>query len=73
MCLVSIRRQAEITDSNLTRRPVDENVVTLQITMNYGRVVAVKVVESIQNLSTPFFNDFKFDAFDTRDVLFQRA
>jgi hypothetical protein len=36
--------------------PIDENVVTLEISMNHRGVMAVKIIKPFQNLPTPMLH-----------------
>ena len=50
---VARSREAEVAQADLARAAVDENVVALQIAMDNGRNVGMKVVQRSQNLTTP--------------------
>lgn len=48
--LVENGSKAEITDLNLSLIAIDEEVVTLEVPVNYGWFVAVKVDKPFQDL-----------------------
>ena len=50
------RSKAKITNLDLALVPVDENVVTLEVSMNNRRIMAVEIEKPLQNLPTPIFD-----------------
>ena len=53
-------RETEIPDSDLVHRRVDEDVVALDVAVNYRqRLLIVQVLEPFQNLATPVLNNLQ--------------
>ena len=52
--------EAQVTNLDQSRRPVDEDVVTLEVSVDDGRSPGVEEVESAEDLPTPAANDLWF-------------
>jgi len=50
------RSKAKITDFDFPLVAIDENVITLEISMDHRRIMAVQIQKPFQNLPTPMLN-----------------
>ena len=62
------RSQSQIPNLDEPRGAVDEDVVTLQITVDDGLTASVKEVETSQDLPTPAADHLRLDGFQTTHV-----
>lgn len=50
------RSKAKITDFDFPLVAIDENVITLEISVDHRRIMAVQIQKPFQNLPTPMLN-----------------
>jgi len=60
--------KAEITNFDLSLVTIDENVITLEISMDHRRVMAVEIDKTFQNLPAPMLNSSDVNSFMFKSV-----
>ena len=60
--LVLERGQAEVTNLHRAGRTSDEDIVTLEVTVDHGRSATVEEQQTFQDLSTPVLENVQVDA-----------
>jgi hypothetical protein len=60
--------EAKITNFDFSLVTIDENIITLEISMNHRRIMAMEIEETFQNLSTPMLNSSDVNSFMFKSV-----
>ena len=60
--------QTQISNLDQSRGAIDEDVITLQISVDDGLTTSVKKVETSEDLTTPATNHLRLDGFQTTHV-----
>jgi len=60
--------KAEITNFDFSLVTIDENIITLEISMDHRRVMAVEIDKTFQNLPAPILNCSDVNSFMFKSI-----